>query len=494
MMNDELIGLLSIMKKHLLISCIFCISLWMPAKVDAVDAGPDNGQLPERPNIIIIFTDDQGYGDLGVYGHPTMQTPNLDRMASEGLKLTSFYVASSVCTPSRAALLTGRLPIRSGMSGGGKNRVLYPDSEGGLPQEEFTLAEALKEQGYATACVGKWHLGSKPEFLPTNQGFDHYFGLPYSNDMNIEANHPRHLSGIDPNADFEWWDVPLMRDEKVIERPANQHLLTKRYTRESVKFIRETRKGPFFLYMAHSMPHVPLFVSEEFSGRSKRGRYGDTIEEIDWSVGQILETVRDLGIERKTLVFFTSDNGPWLKKLTAGGSAGLLRDGKGGTWEGGLRVPGIAWWPGEIEAGRVTGDIASTMDIYTTCLKLGGANLPDDRIVDGLDLRDFLFLGTPSPRNSFYYYRGDELYAVRKGPFKAHFKSWYGYTKQPAESHDPPLLYDLDQDPGENYNVADQYPEILDELINAADQHLKTVVPGKPQFYKLSDVWKQQAQ
>ena len=262
----------------------------------------------DSPNIVVVFCDDLGYGDLSCFGHPTIKTPNLDRMAAEGVKLTQFYSASPVCTPSRAALMTGRLPIRSGMCSD-KRRVLFPNSGGGIPASEITLAEALKEQGYATAAVGKWHLGHLPQFLPTSNGFDSYFGIPYSNDMDRVNDAPRGRESF-WNPKVEYWNVPLLRNKEELERPADQTTITKRYTEEAVSFIKENRDGKFFLYLPHSLPHVPLFRSKEFEGKSLRGLYGDVIEEIDWSVGQVLETLRDLELDENTIVWFTSDNGP----------------------------------------------------------------------------------------------------------------------------------------------------------------------------------------
>ncbi len=286
-----------------------CLTAALLAGWSLVGAGAA-AERADRPNVVIVFCDDLGYGDLGCYGHPTIRTPNLDRMAQEGQKWTNFYAAASVCTPSRAALLTGRLPIRNGMASD-RRRVLFPDSAGGLPPDEVTIAEALKPLGYATACVGKWHLGHLPQYLPTRQGFDSYFGIPYSNDMDRVADSPKGREAFwDPK--IEYWNVPLMRDERIVERPADQNTITKRYAEESVAFLRKNRDRPFFLYLAHSMPHVPLFTSDEFRGTSLRGLYGDVIEEIDWSVGRVLDTLRELKLDRKTLVVFTSDNGPWL--------------------------------------------------------------------------------------------------------------------------------------------------------------------------------------
>lgn len=425
--------------------------------------------IAEKPNFVVIFCDDLGYGDLACYGHPTISTPNLDRMAAEGVKLTQFYSASSVCTPSRAALLTGRLPIRSGMCSS-KRRVLFPDSKGGIPASEVTLAEALKAQGYVTAAIGKWHLGHLAQYLPTNNGFDSYFGIPYSNDMDRLASAPKYReANFKPK--IEYFNVPLMRDLAIVERPADQTTITRRYTEEAVNVIKHNAKRRFFIYLAHSMPHVPLFASDEFSGTSRRGTYGDVIEEIDWSVGQVLQALRDEGLSENTLVFFTSDNGPWLIFDQIGGSAGLLREGKGSTWEGGQREPALAWWPGKIPAGRVSHELGSTMDIYTTCISLAGGTIPTDRIVDGVDLTDMLLRGEPSPRDSMFYYRGAELYAVRKGPFKAHFITQTAYLGEAAEKHDPPILNNLEVDPAERFDVARQHPEVIEDIQSLVAEH-----------------------
>lgn len=441
-----------------------------------------NGISNERPNVIIIYADDLGWGDLGCYGHPTSNTPSLDRMAAEGMRFTSFYSAAEVCTPSRAALMTGRYPLRSGLCDNNR-RVLFGNSAGGLPASETTLAEIAHEQGYATACVGKWHLGHRPEYLPTKNGFDSYFGIPYSNDMDRVAD--RKLGReIFFAPKIEYWNPPLMRDDQIVERPAQQHTLTKRYTEEAVEFVRSNRERPFFLYLAHSMPHVPLFASEKFQGKSQRGLFGDVLEELDWSVGQLLETLRELGLEKNTLVVFSSDNGPWLIFDQHGGSAGPLREGKGSTWEGGMRVPGIFWWPGRIPAGKVTHEIASTMDLFTTAVRLMGAELPSDRPIDGLDLLPVLEGTGPSPRDSFFYYRGTELYAARKGLFKAHFITRPGYGPDQLTKHDPPLLFHLGQDPGERFNVAANHPDVLDSIRGMVDEHLKGMVPGENQLVK----------
>ncbi len=433
----------------------------------------------KHPNFIVIFCDDMGYGDLTCYGHPTIRTPNLDKMAGEGQKWTNFYVGASVCTPSRAALLTGRLPIRSGMCSD-KRRVLFPDSAGGLPKSEVTIAEALKGEGYATACIGKWHLGHLPQYLPTNKGFDSYFGIPYSNDMDRVAGEGRQAF-LEPKV--EYWNVPLMRDEEIVERPADQNTIIKRYTEEAIKFVRESKNKPFFLYLAHNLPHVPLFVSQKFRDKSLRGLYGDVTEEIDYGVGQILSTLRREGLAENTFVVFTSDNGPWLIFNEHGGSAGLLREGKGCTFEGGMREPCIMWWPGKIKP-AVVNDMGSTMDIYTTILTLAGAKVPTDRVVDGLDLSPALFGTGPSPRKNMFYYRGAKLYAARKGPYKVHFITKPAYGKGKEEYHDPPLLYNLEHDPSEKYDISKDNPEMIIEIRKEVALHLAGLKLGEDQLAK----------
>lgn len=436
------------------------------------------------PNFIIIFTDDQGYGDLGSFGHPTIRTPHLDRMAAEGQRWTSFYSAASVCTPSRAGLLTARLPVRSGMTSNSPTtrRVLFPDSAGGLPTSEITIAEALKPRGYATAAIGKWHLGHLPEYLPMRHGFDSYFGIPYSNDMDwMGANVPaeRRLKTMDPK--IEYWNVPLMRDEQVIERPAQQSTLTRRYTDEAIAFVRRNRDRPFFLYLAHSMPHMPLFASGEFEGKSLRGRYGDVIEEIDWNVGRLLDTLRQMKLDRQTLVVFTSDNGPWATYDQQGGSAGLLRGAKGGTFEGGMRVPAIFWWPGTIRSGVVT-DIGSTLDLLPTFAAIADVEAPRDRELDGYALTAALRGTGPSPRETMIYYRGSTVFAVRHGSFKAHFLTRSEYGTDELVAHQRPLLYNLDHDPAEKFDVADEHPAVVAEIERIAAAHKSTVKPAPSQL------------
>ncbi len=433
------------------------------------------------PNIVIILADDLGYGDLGCYGHPSIRTPNLDRMAAEGMRFTDFYVAACVCTPSRAALLTGRLPIRSGMSGDFQHRVQSKASAGGLPPEEITIARALKSKGYATQAIGKWHLGHHPENMPLSHGFDSYYGLRWSNDMEPNPNLPKNAtSSLEPKQ--EWWNPALVKDNEIIEQPTDLSTLTKRYTEQAVQFIEKHKSTPFFLYFAHTYPHVPLFASKDFKKKSLRGLYGDVVEELDWSVGQVLETLQKQGLAKNTLVFFTSDNGPWLIKDLAGGSAGLLRDGKGSTWEGGMREPGIAWWPGKIKPGSVCHELACSMDLFNTSLTLAGVALPTDRIMDGVDLAPLLFATGPGKRELMFYYNGDQLFAIRKGPYKAHIATYSGYSKDPVQKHDPPILYHLPSDPGERFDVAAEHPDVIADIQKEVAKYQSTLVPGKKQY------------
>lgn len=393
----------------------------------------------DKPNFIIIFTDDQGYADVGCYGAQGFETPNLDRMATEGIKFTDFYAAAAVCSPSRAALLTGCYPQRVSIP-----RVLFPRDNIGLNPDEVTIADILKTRGYATACIGKWHLGHLPQFLPTRQGFDYYFGLPYSNDMK---------------------PLPLIEGKETIELKPDQSRLTRRYTEKAVEFIKKNSKRPFFLYLPHTMPHVPLYVSEEFKGKSKRGLYGDVIMELDWSVGEILRTLKELGIDEKTLIIFTSDNGPWLSMGENGGSAKPLRDGKLTTYEGGLRVPCIIRQPGTIPAGAVCTEIASTMDFLPTLAVLAGAKPPEDRIIDGKNI--WALLTNPkakTPHKAFFYYFESQLEAVRAGKWK---------LVLPHKHRDkfvPTALYNLQEDIGEQKDVSAENPEVVKYLSSLADK------------------------
>ena len=428
--------------------------------------------IAQPPNIVLIFTDDQGYNDVGCFGSPDIRTPHLDRMAKEGTRFTDFYVSSPVCSASRAALLTGCYHMRVGVKG-----VFFPNrGYDGLNPDEITIADLLKTKGYATAAYGKWHLGDEKPFLPTRQGFDHYLGVPYSNDMTVN---PR----MDVADDVVWREgatletmrtkkkknwVPLMRDEKVVEYPADQRTLTKRYTEEAIAFIEANRDKPFFLYMPHTMPHIPLFVSDKFLHRNKtRGLYGDVIEEIDWSVGQVLDTLRRLKLSENTIVIFTTDNGPWLRFGKHGGSADPLRDGKFTSYEGGMRVPTIAWSPGRIPAGKTRSEIAATIDLLPTFADYAGAEVPNDRVIDGRNIRDLLEGkdGSKSPHDAYFYLTD----AVRQGKWKLHVKARSTVKGQPVGKL--PALYDLSTDIAETINVAAEHPEVVARLKKLLDAH-----------------------
>ena len=445
-------------------------------------------QRPLPPNLVIILADDLGYGDLGAFGSPNIRTPRLDAMAAQGQKWTNFYV-QPVCSPSRAALLTGRLPIRSGMYGtptGTAPKVFRDNAAQGLPVEELTIAELLKPRGYATAIIGKWHLGQLPEFLPMRQGFDDWFGLPYSHDMRMTVpreNGYKSSAYYDPKP--EYWDVPLMRNGAVIEQPVDHRTLTERYTDEAVRFIGAHRTQPFLLYLAHNLPHIPLARSRPFEGHSAGGMYGDVIEEIDASTGRVLDALTAASLDRRTLVVFTSDNGPWLPFGAHGGSAGPLRSGKGTTWEGGVRTPAIFWWPGTVTPATVT-DLGSSMDVFVTAARLAGADLPAGLVVDGVDVSPRLKGSGPSPRQMNFYYWDNELRAVRKGDFKAHFITSDAYGEgAPRREHTPPLLFNLAEDPGEQRDIAVAHPDVVADLLRVADAHRRSVVLGKPLFDEL---------
>lgn len=433
-------------------------------------------EKPPPPNFIVILADDLGYGDLGCYGSPSIRTPRLDWMAVEGVRLTDFHVTASICSPSRASLLTGRYAQRAGLP-----FVLFPTERKGLAPEEITLAELLKERGYATACIGKWHLGFLPPFQPMRQGFDYFFGLPYSNDS---AKQPE---GQPFNPVLAPVDLPLLRGSEVLEAPANQETLTERYTEEAIRFIRENRGRPFFLYLAHTFPHKPLHASDRFRGKSRGGLYGDTVECIDWSTGRILDTLKELGLDQQTLVFFTSDNGPapsgqFKGGQGGGGSAGPLRGLKFTSYEGGFRVPAICRWPGRIPAGFVCDELTTSMDLLPTLAKLAGAKLPRNRVLDGKDIWPLLTKpGRRSPHGLLCYYLDNQLQAVRRGQWKLFLEereyptlTTIMYTNRIEVMHrhfplrDQPSLYDLKTDLGESRDVAAEHPDIVKRLTKAA--------------------------
>ena len=434
-------------------------------------------QNNNSPNYIVIFVDDMGYGDLGVYGNPTISTPHLDKMAYEGQKWTQFYSAASVCTPSRAALLTGRLPVRSGMASS-KNPVLFPNSLSGLPATELTLAEKLKEKNYKTAIVGKWHLGHTKNYLPNNHGFDYYFGIPYSNDMDKINNNNYWSEYENKELSSDSYNVPLMENFDIIERPVDQTTITSRYVDKTLQLINNYKNDNFFIYLSHNLPHIPLYASKRFLGKSKRGLYGDVIEEIDYGVGLIINELKKLNLDKKTIVVFTSDNGPWLVYKSHSGSAGLLRNGKGTTWEGGIRVPTI-FWGANIKPGIIN-EIGSTLDIYTTFLALAKIDTQKNMIVDGYDLSETLLRKKESQRDEMFFYKGDELFAVRLGDFKLHLKTtdWF---KEPKK-HNPPLLFNLNIDPSEKFNISSKNPEKVKEILELIKVHNLRLVRGKNQL------------
>lgn len=435
------------------------------------------------PNVVILLADDLGYGDLGCQGHPTIRTPRLDRMAAEGMRFSDCYSAGEVCTPSRAALLTGRYPVRSGMCHDVR-RVLHRDSRGHLPAAEVTLAEALRDRGYASACIGKWHLGNfavEPAGHPSRHGFDHFFGLPHSNDMDATPAAPPDAVGR-LEQDPRWWNLALWRQDAEIERPTDQAALTRRTIDEAIGFVATHEHEPFFLYVPFTFPHVPLFASAGFRGRSRHGIYGDVVEELDAGVGRLLDKIAERGLDRRTLVVFSSDNGPWLTMGRQGGSAGPLRDGKGSTWEGGMRVPMIARWPGRIPAGSLHPGVVSTMDLFPTCLALAGVLPPPGVVIDGVDLSPALLWNRPVDREAFFLYRGTRLFAVRSGRWKAHLVTQPAYHEPRATVHSPPLLFDLEADVGETHDVAADHPQVAARLVALARAQEKSCPPAASQL------------
>ncbi|REJ93035.1 MAG: arylsulfatase [Planctomycetota bacterium] len=434
----------------------------------AADGFPSSVDAARRPpNVVIVFTDDQGYADVGCFGAEGFETPNLDRMAAEGMRFTNFYVAQAVCGASRAALLTGCYPNRIGMLGAPSHATQH-----GIHPDEMLLSELVKQNGYQTAVFGKWHLGHREASLPLQHGFDEYFGLPYSNDM--WPFHP--TSKAFP-------DLPMIEGNEIVipaVTPEDQTHLTTWYTEHAVDFINRNHDAPFLLYVAHSMPHVPLFCSEKFEGKSEQGAYGDVIMEIDWCVGEILAALDTHGIDDDTLMIFTSDNGPWLSYGNHAGSAGPLREGKGTTWEGGVREPCIMRWPGHIPAGAVCHELAATIDIFPTVARLSGGELPGHPI-DGEDIWP-LMAGVPgatTPHEAYYYYWGKHLQAIRSGDWKLHFPHAYrSLTGEPGRDGRPNgysqqktglALFNLADDVGETTDVKDEYPDVVERLQSLAE-------------------------
>ncbi len=473
------------MRAHLVFAAT--IALCVPAVLGA----------DRPPNIVVVFTDDQGYGDLGCYGSPNIETPHIDRLAAEGMRFTSFY-AAPFCGPSRAALMTGCYPPRVSLA---FNHV--PDAKTGIHPNETTIAELLKGAGYATLHLGKWHLGDAPAFLPTRHGFDEYFGLPYSNDMfpyhemlPVLENEPPLQQAIRKRARHTgspWKQgqakfphpfeklLPLIDGEKVVETMPDQSTLTTRYTVRAIRFIEENRDKPFFIYLAHAMPHVYLYVSDKFKGKSERGLYGDVIMEIDWSIGQIRSTLETLGIDDNTLIVFTSDNGPWLPYGIDGGSAGQLRGGKGSEFEGGMRVPGIFWWPEKIPAGRRSSEIASNMDLLPTFAELADVSLPADLVIDGRSLWPLLSDATNrGPHDRFYYFSGSSPGKIRLKAVRD--RRWKLFVSQNDEGKfEAGALYDLARDVSERTNRINDHPEDAKRLELSArafyQELLKSVRP-----------------
>ncbi len=407
------------------------------------------------PNFVIIFIDDLGYADIGPFGSKLNRTPNLDRMAAEGMTLTSFYVPASVCTPSRAALMTGSYPQRVDMErnalpGTGNNLVLFPGDPKGLNPSEITIAEVLKDAGYATACIGKWHLGDQKQWLPRTHGFDTYFGIPYSNDMG--SSRPQ----------WNYPPLPVLREEAVIEEEPDQALLTKRYTEESLAFIEANKDKPFFLYLPHTMVHLPRFASKDFLGKSNNGLYGDIVEELDWSVGKILDKLVDLGIDDNTVVLFFSDNGGTRSTDTYEVSNLPLRGGKGSMFEGGFRVCSLAWGPGTVPAGKVSNEILTSMDLLPTFAKWAGTRIPENRQIDGKDITNILQgeANARSPHETFFYRRANLLYAVRSGPWKLFLRD-YPYAGETIQAG---TLYNLEEDIGETKDLSSRHPDIVARL------------------------------
>ena len=438
----------------------------------------------EKPNIVIIFTDDQGYADVGCFGAEGLETPNLDKMASEGIKFTDFYVAQAVCGASRAALLTGCYPNRIGMLG-----APGPKSRHGINADEILIPEMLKKNGYSTGMFGKWHLGHHQKSLPIHHGFDEYYGLPYSNDM--WPHHPgvRHLP---VNERLKRWPhLPLIEGDQTIDdeiTPKEQKDLTTNYTLRAVDFIKRNKDKPFFLYVAHSMPHVPLYVNERNENKTNKGIYADVIWEIDWSVGKIIESLKENGIDKNTLVIFTTDNGPWLSYGNHAGSAKPLREGKGTAWEGGVRVPCIMRWPNKIGQSKNCSEPAMTIDLLPTIAEITGSSLPKHAI-DGKSIWRLITGTGKNPQEAYYFYWGTNLHAIRKGKWSLHLPHSYrslqnkpgndGIPGKYIQKRTKTALFDLSKDIGQKNNISKEYPEIVDSLKKLGEKHIEYVRKNK---------------
>lgn len=483
----------------LLVSFIFCLPL---SFASADDVSP--------PNIIIMFADDLGYADLGSFGNPYIRTPNLDQMAQEGQRWTDFYAAAPVCSPSRGALMTGQYPVRTGLYGK-QLPVMHPGDPYGVPKDITTLPEALKTAGYATGMFGKWHLGDAPEHFPTRHGFDYWYGTPYSNDMdrvgapsatelfkamkNGSKLNNNQMSSFAKTIEMfkdpkeEYWNVPLYRSEhtgnsykdQLVKRPVVQSTFTQELTTEAIKFMTAHKDQPFLVYLPYSMPHLPVFASEKFKGKSKRGQYGDAVEELDWSAGEIKKAVQKLGLAENTIILFTSDNGPWQAVSTLNaGSAGMLHGSKGQNWEGGMRVPAIFWGPGHVTPQTVS-DLGTTLDVFNTALAQAGVTIPENN--DGVDLSKTLQGLEASPRNELAYYRSGKLIAYRKGNYKLQLYSIPKlYSNEATLELEKPVLYDLTQDLSEMKDLADVYPEIVEDILAAIEKHKASVPVAEPLF------------
>jgi arylsulfatase len=471
--------------------CILIIAGCVRGRAAEPPAGPQS--RPSAPNIIVILTDDEGYGDrAGFYGPTGLSTPRYDRFIKEGMRFSDFYVGASVCSPSRAALMTGCYPQRVGLP-----VVLEADPQIGLSADEKTIPTLLKERGYATACFGKWHLGDRPEFLPTHRGFDEYFGLPYSNDMQPE--HP-----VKKNA---FPDLPLIEGEKVIDFNPDLSQITRRYTEKSVSFIERNKDHPFFLYLAHTMPHIPLAVSDRFKDKSGRGLYGDVLLELDWSLGEIIDCLQRNKIDDNTLIIWLSDNGPWLTYGNHAGSPGPLRDGKTTSFDGGFRVPCAMRWPGHIPGNRVCRELATAMDVLPTLVNLTGAKMPE-RKIDGKDIWPLMAgeYGARSPHKAFFYYNAWSLEAVRSDRWKLVLPhdqysviepGHDGMPGKQAWEHVNMALYDLLNDVAETADVAGEHPDVMKAMLgyvhDARDDlgdGIIQVIPQNKDFFRSRRIYK----